>query len=83
MVEAQVPNELMADAMRSELDDLKAALERHDLELSDMTFGEATQHDAEHEGGERAANDDPSHAANDAGDGVSQHAPNGGVRIVA
>lgn len=82
MVEALVPNDAIADTMRNELDDLRSALDQHDLELSDLTFGEATQ-DAPGER-EPAANEDPSKASGN-GDGQpdTDTAMNAGVRVVA
>lgn len=83
MVEAQVPDDAMAHAMRHELDDLKAALSRHDLELSDLSFGES----GDGPDSRGAAND--SGAANgDVEDGddneYTDDAPQrSGVRIVA
>jgi len=60
-VEAQVPDDQMAELMKRRLDDLKDALERHDLELSDMTFGEASKEHTHPDG-------EPLAAANDSGE---------------
>ena len=79
MVEAQVPDEAMAELMKRRLDDLRNALERHDLELSDMTFGEASQ-------GHEHADGEPLRAANDSGEpeaAESDPIPPGGFRTVA
>ncbi|MBL4688147.1 MAG: hypothetical protein JKY37_26390 [Nannocystaceae bacterium] len=81
MVEALVPNDSMADTMRNELDDLRSALDQHDLELSDLTFGEAT-HDSPGER-EPAANEDPSANGSDEGQANTDTRMNAGVRVVA
>lgn len=78
-VEAHVSDDQMAELMKRRLDDLKEALERHDLELSDMTFGEASQ-GHEHSDGE------PIRAANDSGEpqeSESDPIVYGGFRTVA
>lgn len=78
-VEAHVSDDQMAQLMKRRLDDLKQALERHDLELSDMTFGEASQ-GREHPDGE------PVRAANDSGEPQASESDPivyGGFRTVA
>lgn len=78
-VEAHVSDDQMAQLMKRRLDDLKQALERHDLELSDMTFGEASQ-GHEHPDGE------PVRAANDSGEPQASESDPivyGGFRTVA
>lgn len=78
-VEAHVPDDQMAELMKRRLDDLKQALERHDLELSDMTFGEASQ-------GHEYSDGEPIRAANDSGEpqeSESDPIVHGGFRTVA
>lgn len=82
-VEASVQSELMADVLREGVDDLRSALEGHDLELDDLSFNAPDrERQSEHEAGE----DEIAARDGDATPGTSDGpaaTPSNGIRVIA